>query len=220
MEHIHHNMIADAFRYADYRHLVTTLLAKGEQTGPGVPANDPEMLEYTRLNEQRMNRIEKTFRLDPEAGLLLQQISTPITWLVLTEGWCGDAAQIIPTLEQLARQNDQIQLRFLLRDQHLDIMDAFLTNGGRSIPKLIFVEPETGKVLGHWGPRPAAAQAMMTEWSARIKATDDTDLRKALYEEAKTAVHTWYAHDKTVSTQREVLALSLQLMTKSFAVQV
>jgi hypothetical protein len=208
MEYIQANVLANALDYRAYRHLVTALLSEGKLTGPGVPLNE-EMLEYTRLNEQRMNRIEKTFRPHEEAFAGLAQIAEPITWLVITEGWCGDAAQIIPTLQKMAESNPNILLRFILRDQHLDIMDAFLTNGGRSIPKILFVAPANGKVLGHWGPRPVAAHEEMTAWANRIKATEDSKERKQLYEEAKTAVHTWYAHDKTISTQREVASAVL-----------
>ncbi len=203
MEFISASVLANALDYVHYRNLVTTLLAKGELTGPGVPLNE-EMLDYTRLNEQRMNRIEKTFRPNEAAMAQLAAIDRPITWLVITEGWCGDAAQIIPTLHKMAATNPNITLRFILRDQHLDVIDAFLTNGGRSIPILVFVNTNDGKVLGHWGPRPAAAQVEMTAWATRIKATEDADTRKQLYEDAKTAVHTWYAHDKTIGTQTEV----------------
>ena len=211
MKEITHDVIAQSLTYQDYRALVTQLLAKGEMTGAGVP-NTPEMLEYTRLNEQRMNRLEKTFHLDEIAGALLAQIQQPMLWIVLTEGWCGDAAQILPVIQHLAQLNPNITLRMLLRDQHLDIMDAFLTNGGRSIPKVLFVEPDSGHILGDWGPRPTAAAELMADFSARMKAASDPQVHHDIYEAAKTAIHTWYAHDKTVHTQRELLQRAIGLL--------
>jgi Thioredoxin len=203
--------------YPAYRQLVTQLLAEGKQTGAGVP-DTPEMLEYTRLNEQRMKRLEKTFKPDSEAMEILQQINAPMLWLVITEGWCGDAAQIVPVLQHVADHTQGIELRLILRDQHLDIMDAFLTNGGRSIPKVLFVAPDSGQILGHWGPRPVDAQKEMATYSALMKAAPDEATRKEHYEAAKTAIHTWYAHDKTISTQREVATAALAAMQQAIAV--
>jgi hypothetical protein len=202
------DVLSSAMTYTAYRQLVTELLADNKQTGPGVP-DVPEMLEYTRLNEQRMNRIEKTIKPDAEATALLTQIDQPMLWVVITEGWCGDAAQIVPILNHMAEQTPGITMRLLLRDQNLEVMDAFLTNGGRAIPKVLFVEPESGDILGHWGPRPVGAQTEMSTFSALMKAAPDEETRKKHYEAAKTAIHTWYAHDKTISTQREVAAAAL-----------
>ena len=58
-------------------------------------------------------------------------------WLILTEAWCGDAAQNIPTIEKIARENDRIKTLYLLRDENLELMDKYLTGGARAIPKLI-----------------------------------------------------------------------------------
>lgn len=188
--------------WSAYHALIVQLLSEGKTTGP-IP-DYPDIMEYCHLNEKRMSRIEKTFQLDAEAALLLAQITQPMQWWVLTEGWCGDAAQVTAVIDGLAKNQPNITLRFLLRDQNPALMDAFLTDGGRSIPKVIFTEPSTGKVLGSWGPRPAALQEKMLEWKAEIAATQDKTERIARFEAAKTAVHTWYAHDKTVSTQREL----------------
>jgi hypothetical protein len=181
---------------------VTQLLLEGKTTGHTQSAY---LLDYAKLNEQRMNRIEKTFRLAPEAAELLEAVDRPVTWLILTEGWCGDASQIIPVLHGLALQNPNITLKFLLRDEHPELMDAFLTDGARSIPIVIFVNPDSNRVIGFWGPRPEAAQSMVLAFKKRMVESGSQEEKDALYEEVKTAVHTWYAHDKGASTQREIL---------------
>jgi len=206
MKILEQDLIAQALTYAGYRSLVTDLLAEGKTTGLH---HTPDMLEYSHLNEQRMNRLDKTFRLDLEAAALLSQLTRPQHWLVITEGWCGDSAQIAPVLHQLSLLNDHIQLGFLLRDEQPDLMDAFLTEGSRSIPKIVFADAATGEVGSAWGPRPAAAHALIHDLVAEMKATTDAELRNSIYEQAKTLVHTWYAHDRTVSIQREVLQAAL-----------
>ena len=58
-------------------------------------------------------------------------------WLIITEGWCGDAAQCIPTIEKIAAESKNIETHYVLRDENLDLIDEYLTNNARSIPKLI-----------------------------------------------------------------------------------
>lgn len=204
MEFIANEIRNSAYTYDQYRTLVEEELAAGRSTGR---LQTPALLEYTRLNVQRMNRLDKTFRPDAQASALIGQINRPQLWLAITEGWCGDAAQILPVLNGLAQQNPLLDLRLILRDDHSDVMEAFLTNGSRSIPKVILVDPAQGRVLGSWGPRPAEAQALMMAVKADMKALEhDPVARKARYEEGQTALHTWYARDRTLSTQREMAA--------------
>ncbi len=204
MQLIDYQSIANRFSYADYRNLVEKKLEKGQLTGL---EPTEELLDYARLNLSRMARLEKTARLTDESlGFLKNEVKTPVVWLTVTEGWCGDAAQIVPVLEKMAAENPLIEHVLILRDQNLEIIDAFLTSGGRAIPKVIFLEKSSGKVLGAWGPRPAEAQNLMEKFKAEMAAATDPDAKKATYEAAKTAIHTWYAHDKTRSTQADFLA--------------
>ena len=86
------------------------------------------------------------------------------TWFVLTEGWCKDAAQIVPVLHALAKLNSNIELKVLLRDDNLDLMDQYLTNGKRrSIPRLIAVDPDVMEELSSWGPSAAIQQCKPDE---------------------------------------------------------
>lgn len=188
--------------YAQYRSLIDTLIAQEKTTGSN---HSEAMLEYTRLNIARMNRLDKTTRLLEEETEKLNRLERPVNWLVLTEAWCGDAAQVIPVLNKMAEQNDAISLRLILRDEHPEVMDAFLTNGGRSIPKLIFLEAEKDeRVLGSWGPRPERVQQMMTDSRDRLAAIINPEEKKAAYQELVQKAQLWYAKDKTKSIQKEV----------------
>ncbi len=86
-------------------------------------------------------------------------------------------------------------------------MDSFLTNGARAIPVTIVIDKESNEVLGHWGPRPEVLQhQVMDAKAATLVATTEED-RKAIAEQAKIDAQKWYARDKTLSTQKEVLEM-------------
>ncbi|MBD2769804.1 thioredoxin family protein [Hymenobacter sp. BT664] len=184
-----------AYTYAAYRQLIDELMAQNRTTGP---TQTEQIVHYARLNIQRMQRLDKTIHLLPELQAALSQLRRPYVGLVLTEGWCGDAAQIVPVFEAVAQASQgQLSTRYLLRDENLDLMDCYLTNGGRSIPKLIVLHADTRVEVATWGPRPAPAQELFI----RLKR------EQVPYEEFATQLHGWYAKDRTLSTQRELLAL-------------
>ena len=181
--------------YTAYRAMIDQLMLENKTTGPN---QSEELTEYAKLNIHRMNRLDKTVQLSTELITTLQQLQRDLTWVVLTEGWCGDAAQNVPVLHTIAQQQPRIQLRLLLRDENLDIMDQYLTNGGRSIPKLICLDTLTMEELFTWGPRPAEAQTLVQQ----LKAEGVTD-HHALAEK----IHAWYAQNKTTALQLEIQQL-------------
>lgn len=209
MEYINPTIIEGAMNYGQYWELIEGEFALGRTTGP---IQNDAMLEYTKLNIARMKRLDKTTKIKEETINKLNQVKKNIIWLTLTEAWCGDAAQVIPILQKMANLNENISLLLLLRDEHLDIMDAFLTNGGRSIPKVIILDKENGQVLGSWGPRPTEAQQLVMD--ARQKAQNILDPmdRKRFWDETKKNTQLWYAKDKTISVQSEMLEETLKVV--------
>ncbi|MBC6995764.1 thioredoxin family protein [Neolewinella lacunae] len=201
MQDLIHQALAAGRTYPAYRKYLTELLAAGKTTGP----NQSELyLRIAHLNQARMDRLDKQARFVPELLETLATLQKKYIFLVLTEGWCGDAAQIVPILHHLELHSPNISLTLVLRDEHLALMDEFLTDGGRSIPKVIALDAETHAVLGNWGPRPAEAQRMSMAYKYQPAPKED-------YETHHTALHTWYARDKTVSTQRELADFLRQL---------
>ncbi len=185
-----------ALSYPAYLQLIESLLAEGKTTGPN---QSEAFIHYTQLNSQRMHRVEKTVQLLPEAREKILAIDQPQTWLILTEGWCGDASQILPVVRALADLNPKIALKVLLRDENLELMDRYLTNGtSRSIPKIIGVDPATGKELFNWGPRPTALQEMFEGMRSEGLAFDVM----------KEELQRWYNKDKGVAIQKELVALT------------
>jgi hypothetical protein len=176
--------------YQTYRALVDQLLLEGKATG-----DVTYDLHYTKMNVQRMSRVDKTASLTEELTATIDQLRTTYKFLVITEGWCGDAAQIVPVFNKIATGSlGKIDLKFVLRDKNLPLIDAHLTNGGRAIPVLIILNEEADQVLATWAPRPQVLQELLKEW--RQETTEMTILAEKL--------HGWYAKDKTLSTQAEL----------------
>ncbi|OEK03611.1 hypothetical protein BFP97_19740 [Roseivirga sp. 4D4] len=191
---INQSLINKAYTYASYREFLDGLLAKGKTTG----ANQSEsMINYATLNQKRMRKWEKIGKITPELMGKLQAVDQKMTWLVITEGWCGDAAQNLPFLNKMAELNPNIDLRFVLRDENLPLIDAFLTNGGRSIPKLIALD-DSLEVLGTWGPRPEPMQKAFLDNKVSQEKTG---------KEFTEYLHLWYAKDKGLTLQNEFLAI-------------
>lgn len=186
-------IIENALDYGQYRQMIDTLLAADLTTGP----NQTEaLLQHSRMNVQRMNRIDKHIALLPALAEIITNNQRPMIWLVLTEAWCGDAAQNLPVFAKMAALQPNIQLKFILRDENPAIMDQFLTRSTRSIPKVIALDAINLAVLGHWGPRPAEADIMVQSLKASGMAHDDYVLE----------VHKWYGSNKTLALQNELIA--------------
>ena len=156
-------LLAQAMSYHGYMQLSEQLVAEERTSGPNQSA---PYVHYTKLNLQRMKRLNKTAEVPVLLKQLLHTKAKHWTWVVITEPWCGDAAQCVPVLEKLALAVGDIQTFYILRDEHLEIMDAYLTNGGRAIPKLICIDAKGAEVFT-WGPRPAVIQEVMNGLKAQ-----------------------------------------------------
>jgi thioredoxin-like negative regulator of GroEL len=182
--------------YLEYRKLMADLLKEGKSTAV---EQTEERTHYSELNETRMHRLDKTMKITEANSAKLKALKKKYLWLVLTESWCGDAAQILPILNKMALESDQkIELKLVLRDENEDLMNHFLTNKGKAIPKLISIDKATGAVVGNWGPRPQGAIDLIESYKEKFGAIDET---------AKTELQLWYLHDKGVSTQNEIIQL-------------
>ena len=187
--------LARAYTYQAYRQLIDELLTQGKTTGP---TQSEELTHYTELNVQRMHRLDKTVQVQPALAAAAAGLQGQYLWLIITEGWCGDAAQLVPVFEAVAQASGgHLSTRYVLRDEHPELMDNYLTGGSKAIPKLLVINPDTLAELTHWGPRPAPAQALVRQ----LKAED------VPHDEFARQLHTWYAHDHTQATQNELLAL-------------
>lgn len=195
MEDIIENSLLSAKSYNEYKELVLQLLREGKSTGP---VQSEDRFQFTRLNTQRMKRLDKQTRLSNEAVSRAEQVQKDFTWLVLTESWCGDAAQTLPVINKFAEINERIELKVVLRDENEDLMNRFLTDGNKAIPKLIVIDKATKKVINSWGPRTAKAAKMVQEYKEKHGKID------ARFKEE---LQHWYNADKGAHIERELLDL-------------
>lgn len=191
------DLIASALTYEQYLQLSTDRFAQNLSTSDDPAYNTPDILGYVKLNLHRMSRLHKLTAVISELKTEVAQLPERWTWLVLTESWCGDAAQIVPVLDRIAEESPVVDIRFLLRDQHPAVMDAYRTNGGKSIPKLICLRTHDLTEIGTWGPRPTGLQLLMNDWR----------LEKLTLEDTVERAQRWYNDDRTQATQHELLSL-------------
>ncbi|MDG1246324.1 MAG: thioredoxin family protein [Polaribacter sp.] len=186
--------LENAISYSEYRTLVHDLLTDGKSTGP---VQSEALTNYSLLNDRRMKRLDKTIKISNQTKAVFKSITEKQTWLVLSEGWCGDAAQNLPVIHKLATENKNITLKIILRDEHLAVMDLFLTNGGRSIPKVIVLDAENN-VQHTWGPRPTLATKIMADYKAK-KGSIDAQFKQDL--------QVWYNKNKGRSVQEDFVKM-------------
>ena len=156
---------------------------------------------YTQLlddDQTNLHRLyERRAKID-EAAVEAIRASGPHNILVVTEPWCGDSLAIFPVVAKLFTEAG-CEIRVIRRDEHLDLIDHYLTNGGRAVP-IVIVLDEAFNERFHWGPRPAQAQSIVTEHKAAIAAgeTDKAEVHKQ--------VRSFYARDHGKSVVSELAA--------------
>ena len=163
-------------------------------------ANKSEALvEFTKLNQRRVKRWNKTLKLSDK---LINEVENfenlQVTWLVITESWCGDAAHILPVINKVASISNKINMRVVFRDENLELMDHFLTNGARSIPLLIAIDNETGAVIKTYGSRPEILTSMVREYK---------EMHGYVSAEFKEEIQKWYNKDKGQTIAEELCNL-------------
>ncbi|MDA6072422.1 thioredoxin family protein [Flavobacterium sp. AC] len=179
--------------YPEYRKLVADLLLDGKSTGN---EQSESLTNYSKLNDARMNRLDKTVKITDAIISRIEKLEHKYIWLVISEGWCGDAAQILPVINKMAlASHKKIDLRIVLRDENEGLMNEYLTNGARAIPKVIIICKEAGIVRADWGPRPRGASELIANYKKEFGVLD---------EKIKTDLQLWYLADKGISVQEEL----------------
>ncbi|MEX0312607.1 MAG: thioredoxin family protein [Allomuricauda sp.] len=189
------NGILKGMDYTVYRDLISELAKNRQTTGE---EQLESLINYTELNDRRMKRWDKTLKIPTEVQDKIAGIDSKITFLALSESWCGDAAPSLPVINKIAELNPNIDLKIVWRDENLDLMDQFLTNGSRSIPKVVIFDEKTQEVKGEWGPRPSIATQMVEEYKAEHSHLDA---------QFKQDLQLWYNKDKGQNTLEDILKL-------------
>ena len=187
--------ISNGMDYARYLELVSQLARNGKTTGN---EQSEAMVNYTKLGDRRMVRWEKTFKIPEAIQQKLESLDRELVFLALTESWCGDAAASLPIINKIAEANPNITLKVVLRDESLDLMDRFLTNGARSIPKVIILDKSNNEIMGEWGPRPSIATQMVADFKRE---------HGKLTAEFKQDLQVWYNKNKGQNILEDILEL-------------
>mgnify|MGYP001169636226 FL=1 len=179
----------NAMDFETYDKHVKELFAQGKTTGDN---QSPNYIYFTKLGIQRVKRGLKTITLISKVIETLNK-TKGINWLVISEAWCGDAVNIIPSIVKMAEAEKKISLKIILRDENPEIMDRFLTNGARAIPIVIFLDDNFNE-LTSWGARPKPAQQI-------VIAHKENPVKS--FDEVKVELQKWYIQDKGQTVQCE-----------------
>ena len=195
LQRIIKDALSKSISYKEYRALIEELASNDLSSGPEMSES---RVEFTKLNHRRMHRWDKTLKVSEDIMNKMNGVGDKMTWLVITESWCGDAAHIIPPINKLATVNSNINLRLVFRDENEELMNEFLTNGSKAIPMVIIIDDNSGEVLSAYGPRPEPATTMVKEYKEK---------NGALTPEFKEELQRWYNKDKGQSTLIELFTL-------------
>ena len=188
------NSFHKAYSYSSYRNIIKRLILEGKSTAK---EHNDALLDYSILNDKRMDRLDKTLKITDETFNSIQNLKRGLTFLVISEGWCGDAAQIVPIINKITETSGKIDLKIVFRDENEELMNLFLTNGNKSIPKIILVDSDYN-IISSWGPRPSIATKMVLAYKAKNGILDA---------EFKKNLQVWYNKDKGNSTQEDIVKL-------------
>lgn len=195
MKEIIKKSLNKAMTYEEYKEHIKKLIVahKNKQ----IIDEDP-LINYTILNEKRMKRLEKQIQIEEIIHQEVGKVNNDFTWLVLTESWCGDAAQSLPIIKKMVEPNPRINLKIVNRDENDALMTRFLTNGSKSIPKLIVIDNQTEEVIGDWGPRSKEATKLVQDYKLKFGQIDA---------KIKEDLQVWYNQDKGLSIQNDLLEM-------------
>ena len=188
------NSFHKAYSYASYRSIIKRFIEEGKSTAK---EHTDALLDYSILNDKRMDRLDKTLKISDETLNSIQNLKDELTFLVISEGWCGDAAQVVPIINKITETSGKIDLKIVFRDENEALMNLFLTNGNKSIPKIILVDRDYN-IISSWGPRPSIATKMVLAYKAKNGILDA---------EFKKNLQIWYNKDKGNNTQQDIVKL-------------
>lgn len=194
LEHLTYNK-QKSFTYNQYRDFIQQLV---ENQSTSVKEKTEEQINFTMLNDRRMKRLEKTIIVSDDIQKKLSQFKANVTWLVVVETWCADGAQVLPVINKMAELNKGIDLKIVLRDENETLMDQFLTNGARAIPKMIIIDKQTEEVIGTYGPRPSTVSKIVDDFK---------QLHGKITPEFKEDLQRWYNKDKGQTIMKDVMSL-------------
>lgn len=112
-------------------------------------------------NRDKMTAALDAMTIEPDIAAGLKGLKRDVHVVAIAEDWCGDVVRHVPALAAMAQETDKLRVRFVTREQYLDVFTRFLTNGGEAIPKFIFISDKFVE-CGNWGPMPEACRKLIS----------------------------------------------------------
>lgn len=178
--------------FTNYFELAERQVEEGRTSGENQEAS---LVAYSKMNFQRMKKWVKTGKISEELASCIASSTQKVNFLVITETWCGDAAQNIPFLAKMVALNPLWDMKLVFRDENEALINQYLTNGGKSIPKVIVLD-ENFEEMFNWGPRPALAQQLVMDYKNKPEPKEEY----AVFAES---LHLWYAKNRGQALQEE-----------------
>lgn len=185
--------------YEEYRTLVHQYSLTNGTSGK---EQSESHIQFTKLNDRRMKRWDKTLKINKTDADAFKRFEQKLIWLVLAESWCGDGAHMLPVLNKITQINPNIELRIVLRDENLELMDNFLTSGNRAIPKVIIIDKESENVIGTYGPHPSEVAGYVSRFKA---------VNGVLTASFKEDLQYWYNDDKGNTIVKDLIQILSRL---------
>jgi hypothetical protein len=122
-----------------------------------------EYIASMKRNKEEMIGVYNEYQLEDSYKASLQELQPAgLRALIITADWCGDAMVNLPIFMKIANEA-LIDSRYFIRDENLELMDKYLTNGkSRSIPIIVLIDKDGNEVV-RWGPRAPEAQKLADE---------------------------------------------------------
>ncbi len=197
------NALERSYTYTEFKELYERLVKENSSTS--IP--DAEKVQFTSLNYSRIKRLDKVIKFTEVETGVFSNIDKKRLWIVILESWCADGAQAIPVINKIAEASENIELKIILRDENLDLMSFFLTNGSLSIPKLIILDEDL-EVMAHWGPRPKVAAELVRDYKDKYGKIDET---------IKSQLQLWYNKDRGHNILQELTEIEEELQKSQTA---
>lgn len=135
-------------------------------------------VNHMSVNQYELLHIYNNFLIPNELLPILEtRQNENLKVIVLTADWCGDALLCVPIMKRICEVAG-IEMSLLIRDDHLELMDQYLTNGtARAIPIFIFID-QNGNEKAVWGPRAPKVQELVTSMRATLPNKEDPEFEE------------------------------------------
>ena len=154
-----------------------------------------QYIDNMKVHKEGMLAVYNGYEVTDQHKEQLSKLLKNMKVIVIAEDWCDDAMVNSGVLLRIAEQAN-IDVRFILRDTNLELMDQYLTNGtARSIPIFIFMDEQFNEVAV-WGPRAAKIQKHFEELKATLPEKDAPDYKEKWLEVVEIFVSKFMTDDE------------------------